>query len=134
VGAGYLPLVAGGRAAAATPTPTCYANTFKFTKINGATVTPGPTSAVVSWYNVGGYNLVQFRMTAVSQDLKSGRQRDIGWVTAKPSTPCGQMTATITGLDRKTGYVFSIDAVVLRRSGAGTYAGTIARSGAVRTT
>jgi hypothetical protein len=132
VGDGFLPIVA-------RPTPTrtrtwaCAANMFTFTKIAGAGVVAGTTSAVVGWYNVGGFNLMEFRVTAISQDLKSGSQRDIGWVTAKPSTPCGQMSATITGLDRTTGYVFSVDAVVLRHSGSGTRATTIARSGVVRT-
>jgi hypothetical protein len=46
----------------------------------------------------------------------------------QPSRPCGRMSATITGLDRRTGYVFSVDAVVYRRSGDGTHAATVARS------
>jgi hypothetical protein len=133
VGSGYLP-VRGMPVSTATPVPECSANTFQFTKVGGASVTAGTTSAVVSWYNVGGANLKEFRMTAISQDLIGGHQRDVGWVTVAPTTPCGQMTATITGLDRKTGYVFSVDAVVLRSSGDGTYAGTIARSGVTDTT
>jgi hypothetical protein len=125
----------GGVAAAATvtPTPTCSANTFSFSKVAAADVVAGPTSAVVSWYNVGGYNLRQFRLTAIRQDLVAGRQRDVGWVTVPPRTPCGQMSATITGLDRRTGYVFSVDAVVVRRSCDGTHAATVARSHVVRT-
>ena len=130
--AGLLPV--GGPAPMRTPTSTCSPNTFKFSRIAGADVTPGATSAVVSWYNVGGYNLVQFRLTATSQDLMIGAQRDVGWVTVEPGTPCGQMSAAITGLDRKTGYVFSVDAVVTRRSGDGTHEATIARSGVVYTT
>jgi hypothetical protein len=116
-----------------TPTATCSPNTFNFSKISVAGVTAGTTSAAVSWYNVGGYHLVQFRLTAISQDLKGGPQRDIGWVTVKPTMPCGQMNATITGLDRQTAYVFSVDAVVLRRSGDGTHAATVARSGVTYT-
>ncbi len=38
------------------------------------------------------------------------------------------------GLDRKTGYVFSVDAVVHRRSGDGTHAATVARSKVIYTT
>jgi hypothetical protein len=131
----WTPLANGGRAATATvtPTPTCSANTFSFSKVAIADAVAGPTSAVVSWYNVGGYNLRQFRLTAISQDLAGGRQRDVGWVTVPPKTPCGQMSATITGLDRRTGYVFSVDAVVVRRSGDGTHAATVARSHVVRT-
>jgi len=130
--AGFLPV--GPPAVMRTPTSTCSPNTFKFSKIAGADATPSATSAVVSWYNVGGYNLMQFRLTATSQDLRMGRQRDVGWVTIKPGTPCGQMSATITGLSRKTGYVFSVDAVVSRRTGDGTHAATVARSGVVYTT
>jgi hypothetical protein len=89
---------------------------------------------VVSWYNVGGYNLVQFRITATSQDPVGGPQRDVGWLVVPPSLPCGWMSATITGLDRKTGYVFSVDAVVHRRSGDGTHAATVARSRVIYTT
>jgi hypothetical protein len=115
------------------PAPLCSPNTFSFSKIAGADVTPGRTSAVVSWYNVGGSNLLQFRLTAIGQNLVVGRQRDVGWVVAKPTMPCGQMTATIGGLSRKTGYVFSVDAVVVRRSGDGSYAATVARSKVVTT-
>jgi hypothetical protein len=129
---GFLPIV-GVPAATGTPIQTCSPNTFNFSKIGPADVTAGTTSAVVSWYNVGGYNLVQFRLTAISQDPKNGAQRDVGWVTVAPTIPCGQMSATITGLDRRTGYVFSVDAVVKRRSGDGTHAATVARSAVTRT-
>jgi hypothetical protein len=132
-GNGFLPIVV-APAPAGTPTRTCSPNTFNFSKIGPADVTAGPTSAVVSWYNVGGYSLVEFRLTAISQNLTAGSQRDVGWVTVVPPNPCGQMSATITGLDRRTGYVFSVDAVVRRRSGDGTHAATVARSGVVHTT
>ncbi|MFI5936621.1 hypothetical protein [Actinoplanes sp. NPDC051494] len=128
---GFLPLTGGG--ARVTPTPTCGLDTVHFSRINALTVAPGTTSATASWYNAGGYNLVEYRLTAISQDLRPGPQRDVGWVTVKPATTCGAMTATITGLDRTTGYVFSLDAVVTRRSGDGTHAGTVYRSGVVRT-
>lgn len=114
--------------ATASPTPTCAPETVHFSRITALDVTPGATSAVASWYNVGGYNLVEYRLTAISHDLQTGKQRDIGWVTIKPTQACGTMSATITNLDRKTGYVFSLDAVVTRRSGAGTHAGTLKRS------
>jgi hypothetical protein len=129
---GFLPL----RTPAPTRTPisTCSPNLFDFSKIGPADVLAGRTSAVVSWYNVGGYNLVQFRLTATSQDPVGGRQRDVGWLVVKPSLPCGRMSATITGLDRRTAYVFSVDAVVHRRSGDGTHAATVARSLVVSTT
>ncbi|BCJ55560.1 hypothetical protein Asp14428_70350 [Actinoplanes sp. NBRC 14428] len=116
-----------------TPTPTCAPDTVHFSRVGALAVTPGTTSATASWYNVGGYNLVEYRLTAISHDLKVGNQRDIGWIRIKPRTACGPMTATIRNLDRKTGYVFSLDAVVTRRSGDGTHAGTLLRSHVIYT-
>jgi hypothetical protein len=117
-----------------TPGPTCSPNIFQFSKIDGAAAVASATSAVVTWYNVGGTNLVQFRITATSQDLVGGNQRDIGFTVVPPKQPCGTMTVTINGLNRRTGYVFSVDAVVTRKSGDGTHAATVARTGVVRTT
>ena len=129
--AGFLP--PGPPTAAGTPTDTCSPNTFNFSRVDSLDVTTGPTSAVLGWYNVGGYNLVEFRLYAISQDLKVGAQRDVGYVVVKPRRPCGEMTATIGNLDRGTKYVFSVDAVVIRRSGDGTHSATVARSHPVAT-
>ena len=122
---GFLPLVPVVRP---TPSPTCARDSPHFNKINALNVVPGTTSATVDWYNVGGYNIVEFRVTAISQDLAPGEQRDVGWVTVKPANACGYLTATVPNLDRKTGYIFSVDAVVTRRSGDGTHAATVFRS------
>jgi hypothetical protein len=130
---GFLPLTAGGVVTAGTPAPICSPNSFNFSKITGLDVTPGRTSATLSWYNVGGYNLVEFKLYAISQDLVVGGQRDVGYTTVKPRTPCGQMSATITNLSPKTHYVFSVDAVATRRSGDGTHAATVARSHSIPT-
>jgi hypothetical protein len=127
---GFLPLAPAARP---TPSATCARDTPHFNKINALTVVPGTTSATVSWYNVGGYNLVEYRVTAISQDLVVGDQRDVGWVTVKMANPCGFLSATVPNLDRGTGYVFTVDAVVTRRSGDGTHAATIYRSSVVRT-
>jgi hypothetical protein len=128
---GFLPLAPAVRP---TPSPTCARDTPHFNKINALKgVVTGTTSAKVTWYNVGGYNIVEYRVTAIGQDLAVGDQRDIGWVTVKPANPCGFLTATVAGLDRRTGYVFSVDAVVTRRSGDGTHAATIFRSSVVQT-
>ncbi|GGK84842.1 hypothetical protein [Mangrovihabitans endophyticus] len=131
---GFLPLETASPTPETTPTATCSPNMFAFDKIQTAYVDPGPTSAVVTWYNVGGANLIEFRLTAISQDLTGGRQRDVGWVTVQPSTSCGWMSATVPGLDRQTRYVFSVDAVATRHSGAGTRASTVARSLVTSTT
>ena len=127
---GFLPLAPVARP---TPSATCARDTPHFNKINALTVAPGTTSAKVSWYNVGGYNLTEYRVTAVSQDLVVGDQRDVGWVTVKPGNPCGFLSATVPNLDRRTGYVFTVDAVVVRRSGDGTHAATVFRSSVVYT-
>lgn len=116
-----------------TPVRTCSPNTFRFSRIDGMTVRPSTTSAELTWYNVGGGNLVEFRLYATSQDVLPGAQRDVGFVTVKPRNACGWMSATIGNLDRRTGYVFTVDAVVTRKSGDGTHAATVARSGAIRT-
>ena len=130
VGSGFLPL---RPAARATPTATCGTGTVNFSSIGGLTVAPGTTSAKVTWYDKGGYNLVEYRLTAISQNPIEGSQRDVGWKTIKPTAPCGTVSVTLPKLDRKTSYVFSLDAVVVRRSGDGTHAGTIMRSGVVYT-
>lgn len=116
-----------------TPVRTCSPNTFRFSRIDGMTVRPSTTSAVLNWYNVGGANLVEFRLYATSQDVLPGAQRDVGFVTVKPRAACGWTSATIGNLDRRTTYVFTVDAVVTRKSGDGTHAATVARSGAIRT-
>ena len=131
--AGFLPPRTGPPAPARTRAVVCSPNTANSSEIAGAGVAPSTTSAVVSWYSVGGDNLVQFRLTAISQDLVAGKQRDVGFVTVVPGAPCGPMSARISGLDRKTGYVFSVDAVVVSRSGAGTHAATVARSTVIYT-
>src|SRR4029453_7822663 len=104
-----------------------------FARIAGRDVTPSATTAGLSWYNVGGENLVEFRLYAISQDLVVGAQRDVGYTVVQPRTPCGQMSGTITNLSPRTHYVFSVDAVVLRRSGDGTHSATVFRSHSIPT-
>ena len=129
---GFLPL----RPAEPTPRPTgTYSCPPTGTKgINGADVVAGATSATVTWYNPGGENLVDYRITAISQDAVLGEQRDVGWTVVTPGETCGFMTATVTGLDPDTRYVLSVDAVQTRLGSDGTYAKTVARSQVVRTT
>lgn len=91
------------------------------------------TSADVTWYHAGGNDLTEYRVTAIVQNLSTGAQRDVGWTVMTPCATCGFMTATLTGLDRATSYVFSVDAVRSRHGKDGTVAETIARSLATRT-
>jgi len=118
----------------ASPTPTPSANDcagikFHNGEINSAGVVPGTTSATVSWYNPGGADLKEYRVTAIGQNLAPGVQRDVGWTVIKPGSGCGMLSAPVTGLDRRTNYVFSVDAVFTQIGGLdGTYAFTVARS------
>jgi hypothetical protein len=102
--------------------------------INGADVKASSTSAAVTFYNPGGQYLVEYRVTAISQDLVDGTQRDVGWTVITPGATCGYLTATVTGLDPRTRYVFSVDEVTRRLGKDGTQASTVARSGVVSTT
>lgn len=129
---GFLPLPTSTTAYPA-PSVTCPAVTYSFSDINALNVTTTTTSGTATWYNIGGYNLTEFRMTAISQDLRTGYQRDVGWTTMTPTAPCGQVSMTLKGLDRKTHYVFEVDAVVTRRIGDGTHAGTVFRSSSILT-
>ncbi len=99
-------------------------------KVNGATVRTDATSGTVTWWNRGGSDLVEYRVTAIDQDLELGEQRDVGWTVVTPGDGCGYQSATVTGLDPKSPYVFSVDAVTTgtARDRDGTYARTVARS------
>jgi hypothetical protein len=129
---GFLPISATSPAPAPTGSPSCD-GTLRLDKINSATVVPSATSATVTWYNPGGANLVQYRVTAISQDLAVGQQRAVGWTVITPGATCGYLSATVAGLYRATDYVFSVDAVVTRLGKDGTRAATVARSLVVRT-
>jgi hypothetical protein len=130
---GFLPLAA----AAATPTPTPAGSAtcapVGGNAMNFASVEPGTTSAAVTFYNKGGNTLVEYRVTAIVQDLQNGEQRDVGWTVLTPGAGCGLLTATVTGLETQTDYVFSVDAVDKRLGKDGTTSETVARSQVVRT-
>jgi hypothetical protein len=129
---GFLPLSSKSPAPAPTPTGGC--TPIGGQKMNYAAAVPASTSAAVTFYNRGGADLVEYRVTAISQDLQLGEQRDVGWTVVTPGVSCGFMTATVVGLDPATDYVFSVDAVTRHRDRDGTYGSTVARSGVVRTT
>lgn len=128
---GFLPLPSGVPAPKPSGSGSC--PPVKNQIINGADATAGTTSGTVTWYNPGTANLVEYRITAISQDVTLGEQRDVGWTVVTPAATCGYMTATVAGLDRDTRYVFSVDVVSKRDSGDGNYAATVARSGVVKT-
>ncbi|MFD0521385.1 hypothetical protein [Paractinoplanes durhamensis] len=131
---GFLPLPSYAATTPPTPTGSCTPNNGAGT-ISGATVVPGRTTATVTFFNPGGALLQQYRITAIDQDLVVGAQRDVGWTVVTPGTACAFQTVTITGLDPKTHYIFSVDAVWSQVGGRdGTNAATVARSGVVSTT
>jgi hypothetical protein len=130
---GFLPLSSASPTARPTPSANCTPPGGAMV-LNAASVVPGNTSAAVTFYNRGGSDLVEFRVTAISQDLQTGAQRDVGWTVITPGVTCGFMTATVTGLDRKTYYVFSVDAVTTHHDHDGTMAKTVARSRPISTT
>jgi len=131
---GFLPVSSVHAVPAPNRSAACTGNKFNAGTINGAGVVPGATSATVSWFNPGGSDLVEYRITAISQDLAAGAQRDVGWTVVTPGAACGEISAPVTGLDRRTRYVFSVDAVFRRSGTDGTTAATVARSGVVSTT
>ena len=129
-----LPPLPTGPVPTATPGTTC-TPMQRIKTIDGLAVDPGSTAAVVTWYHPGGGNIVDYRVTAISQDLVVGSQREVGWTRSAPEE-CGDVSVTVTGLDPKTPYVFSVDVVMTRANMSldGTYTETIARSGVVSTT
>jgi hypothetical protein len=128
------PLPTGSASPTATPSGTC-TPLQRANRIDTLTVTPSSTSAVVTWYHPGGGNIVDYRVTAINQDLVTGAQKEVGWTRSAPSG-CGDVSATIAGLDPRTPYVFSVDVVRTRDNFSleGTYTETVARSGVVSTT
>lgn len=130
---GFLPSSTVTATATPTVSGTCDTGNFEPGQINGVTVVPTATSATVTWFNPGGNDLVEYRLTAISQNLVPGIQRDVGWTVITPGTSCAMMSAALTGLDSKTNYVFSVDAVFIRQDKDGTSAATVARSRPIAT-
>ncbi|WP_430780068.1 fibronectin type III domain-containing protein [Actinoplanes sp. G11-F43] len=117
-----------------TPSPTCTPQQHIKT-IDGLGVRPSSTSAVVTWYNPGGSDLVDYRITAASQVLVKGMQPELGWTRSMPAK-CGFVSATVTGLTPGTPYIFTVDKVRTRENLGldGVQTQTIGRSHVVTTT
>lgn len=101
--------------------------------IAAVTVTPGTTTATVTWYHPGDPTVTTYKVTAISQSLAAGIQPETGWTDAAPGEGCHEVTATVTGLQADTPYVFSVDAVRRPTWQNGTRTSTVARSGVVAT-
>ncbi|HWS32364.1 MAG TPA: fibronectin type III domain-containing protein [Actinoplanes sp.] len=129
-----LPTLSGGSSPRPTPSPTC-TPLEHIPLINGLGVVPSSTSAVITWYNQGGSDLIDYRITAQSQILISGAQKELGWTKSAPKK-CGYVSATISGLTPGTPYIFTVDMVRTRDSLQldGVQTSTIGRSRVVSTT
>ncbi|BAL88229.1 hypothetical protein AMIS_30090 [Actinoplanes missouriensis 431] len=103
-------------------------------RITVAAVTPAATTATVTWYHPGDPTVTTYKVTAISQSLVIGAQPEIGWTDAEPGEGCAEVTATVTGLEAGTPYVFSVDAVRQPTWQNGVRTATVARSGVVSTT
>jgi hypothetical protein len=79
---------------------------------NGLSAEPGTRSAIVSWWSVGDPALRSYQLAAVSQSFVMGLQPPWKWMTVEPGTGCTLHTATFTGLETGTAYVFVLHAVV----------------------
>jgi hypothetical protein len=79
---------------------------------NGLTAVAGTGSAEVTWWNVGDPALQGYQLAAVSQNFVTGTQPPWKWLAVAPSTGCTQITATVTGLDSGSAYIFVLHAVV----------------------
>ncbi len=62
-----------------------------------------------------------------------GSQPELSWQEKAPGDGCRELTVTVTGLQRATPYVFSVDAVRRPTWTNTTRAATVARSAAVST-
>lgn len=129
-----LPTLNSSSTPKATPSPTCTPLQHIKT-INGLDIVPSSTSAVVTWYNPGGSDIVDYRITAASQVLVSGSQSELGWTKSAPKK-CGFVSATLSGLQPSTPYIFTVDKVRTRDGLGldGTQTETIGRSQVVSTT
>ncbi len=93
----------------------------------------GATTATLTWYHPGDSTVTSYQVTSIAQELTPGEQRELEWQKVNPSEDCGELTATVTGLEPDSAYVFSVDAVRKATWQNTARTATVARSGAVRT-
>ncbi|GAA0723334.1 hypothetical protein Drose_09580 [Dactylosporangium roseum] len=100
--------------------------------INGLDVTPGTTSATVTWWNIGDPAITEYRLTAVSQELYRGVQPGWTWQSVPPGKGCTRVSATVTGLSSQVPYVFVLHALLKKYETLPPIAPEVARSESVR--
>jgi hypothetical protein len=96
-------------------------------------VVAGATTATLTWYHPGDPSVTSYQVTSIAQQLVPGEQRELQWQKVEPGEECGELTATVTGLERDSAYVFSVDAVRQSTWQNTMRTATVARSVAVRT-
>jgi hypothetical protein len=131
--ASMLPYVTRTPRSTATPSPrpTECTGVVQPGVVNGADVAPGTTSAVVSWWNIGDPDIVEYQLATVPQDLYRGRQPAWKWQPVAPGTGCTRVSATVTGLAAGGHYVFVVHALLRKYDLVPATAPEVARSGAV---
>ncbi|WP_344614424.1 hypothetical protein [Dactylosporangium salmoneum] len=112
-------------------TPTDCTGVVRPGVVNGADVTPGTTSAVVSWWNIGDPAIVEYRLAPVPQHLYMGSQPPWVWQTVAPAKGCTRISTRVTGLTSHAPYVFVIHAVLKKYESLPPNAPEVARSDAV---
>jgi hypothetical protein len=95
-------------------------------------VAAGTTTATVTWYHPGDPTVTSYRVTSIAQELTPGEQHEFAWQKVEPGKECGELTATVTGLESDAAYVFSVDAVRDATWQNAARTSTVARSEAVR--
>ncbi len=93
----------------------------------------GATTATLTWHHSGDPTVTSYQVTSIAQELTPGEQRELEWKNVEPGEECGELTATVTGLERDSAYVFSVDAVRQATWQNTARTATVARSEAVRT-
>lgn len=111
--------------------PTECTGQVKLGVVNGAEVTAGTTSAVVSWWNIGDPAITEYQVAAVSQRIDYGPQPAWTWHSVAPGRGCSRVTTTITGLTSQIPYVFVVHALLKKYESLPPVAPEIARSEAV---
>jgi hypothetical protein len=96
-------------------------------------VEAGTNTATPTRYHPGDPTVPRYQITTIAPQLVPGEQRELQWQKVEPGDECGELTATVTGLERAYAYVFSVDAIRQSTWQHTTRTATVARSAAVRT-
>ncbi|MFB9182895.1 hypothetical protein ACFFX1_32550 [Dactylosporangium sucinum] len=99
--------------------------------VNGLDVTPGTTTATVSWWNIGDPAITEYQLAAVPQFFNYGPQPGWTWQAVPPGKGCTRVTATVSGLQSQSPYVFVLHALLTKYESLPPTAPEVGRSEAV---